>query len=314
MDEIVTSQKSNRSGMLQGCPAFILLSLSIIGCQVTAPKTFLPSVTPPVPPVTPTEPPAVVNFLNRKGLNFPIGVESTATNSGVSLYPLGISALNHNVAFLYGLSDVGSILLRTRDGGKRWQEVMPSDPESRVVYVAFANESNGWALVERYWGEAGGPITLFQTIDGGLTWKELTVLPLNSRYWSLTNVQFFNPEKGQIDIYNYDAELSGNCDKCLLTYKTIDGGRTWTETKRLLFRNADEGKAYLQSHTPIKFDRSMGTDRSGWYFHENREAILVRRSQIGQNLATVGFIPKHWDYSQGQIVPKTRASKPSPNL
>jgi hypothetical protein len=75
-----------------------------------------------------------VDFLDRSRLGFPIGIEESAAKDNVSLDITGISALNKDIAFVYGLSSVGSVLLRseaaaeyiytwiTVDGGRTWKQ------------------------------------------------------------------------------------------------------------------------------------------------------------------------------------------------
>jgi hypothetical protein len=272
------------------------------GCQLSDGKIAQTSTLNPAQSSTPTISSTTVRFLNRQGKEFAVGVESKATQKGVSLNPLGISALNQNIAFIYGLSTVGSILLRTEDGGKNWQEVMSSDPRSRVPYVVFANQSVGWALLEDSWGEVSGPITLYRTRDAGRTWMKLSDFPLYSIGWYLFDVRFLDIKRGQIDIYNAREE-GGHCSPCLLNFTTSDGGLTWGLTNQMKFKDSTAGEAYQDTYSPLRFDRSIGLDGSSWQLVNETKYITVLRGFKGQAPAIVSTIPKQWGYNQGEIIP-----------
>jgi len=73
---------------------------------------------------------------------------------------------------LYALTREG-MLLRSRDGGTRWQGV-PIAAGARFERLLFLDAEHGWALAK---GGAGGP-AIHRTGDGGDTWRERP-LPAN---------------------------------------------------------------------------------------------------------------------------------------
>lgn len=242
-------------------------------------------------------PTASIKFLNRSKLNFPNGVESNATNGGISIEFDGIYALDRDVAFLYGQTDVGATLLRTEDRGKHWQEKIIFEPSSSVRAVVFSSAKIGWALVEYFQGEAGGPITLYGTVDAGRTWQVLSNVPTIGTYWQLVNVRFFDRQNGQIDIYQYET------DPHIAILKTTDGGRTWQKIRRIESAEID---SYPRSHrSPM--NRSIGRDSSYWEMEQksNANRIFVKQRLAGENLAVVSNIPKSWGYQQNLIVPRS---------
>ncbi len=241
-----------------------------------------------------------VIFLDRSGLSFPNGVEDDAIKNRISLDIIGICSLDKNVAFLYGLSSVGSVLLRTEDGGLQWQEVMQSDPRSQVRWVGFADAKTGWALVEDYWGEAGGPIALYLTTDTGKTWKPLSIVPTITRYWSFVNIQLFDAQKGQIDLL--DGQDSEALSEYVFTWTTVDGGRTWQETNRRYVSQ----DAIKDMQLPHKLDRSAGKDGSQWEYDDRSdpEKIIVKRRLSANQPLTSVAIQKYWDYKNKRIVPR----------
>ncbi len=247
--------------------------------------------------VSPKSVATVVKFLDRTNLEFAIDVERNAIKNGVTIDFLGITAVDKNTALLYGLSDVGSILLRTDDGGKHWQEVLTPQFGTRVRWVAFADNLTGWALVEYFQGEAGGEITLHQTRDAGLTWKKLAMVPTDGTYWEPINVRFFDRALGQIEIFNYTQ------DKCATTLQTVNGGRSWQETNRECFENEWAANVYLKAR-PIDLTRSTGRDGSYWQFQAGvgtTPKILVQRRLADRQLSTVSVISRQWRYKNHRI-------------
>jgi hypothetical protein len=91
------------------------------------------------------------------------------------LGPSGIYALNRETVFLFGgVREVSndwwgpyySMLLRSDDGGKHWQEVMQPVVGSDLAEMDFLENRNGWALV--VWiTEGAGPASLYRTTDYG---------------------------------------------------------------------------------------------------------------------------------------------------
>lgn len=242
-----------------------------------------------------------VMFLDRSNLSFPNSVEDDAIKNRISLDIIGICAIDKNVAFLYGLSSVGSVLLKTEDGGLQWRESHTSDPRSRVRWVGFADGKTGWALVEDYWGEAGGPIALYLTTDTGKTWKPLSIVPTITRYWSFVNIQLFDAKKGQIDLL--DGQDSESPIEYLFTWTTLDGGRTWQQTnRRYLSPDAIKDMPLQQP----KLDRFTDKDGSQWEYDDRSdpEKIIVKRRLSDNQPLTAVAIQKYWDYKNKRIVPR----------
>ena len=100
-----------------------------------------------------------------------------------------------------------SYLLRTMDGGQKWQRanVTGLDAEISLTRVVFADLQHGWVF-----GDMG---TLYATRDGGATWtKQLT-----GTQRLLLGGSFPDPQRGWI---------VGAHATILLT---VDGGATWNE-------------------------------------------------------------------------------------
>jgi hypothetical protein len=247
-----------------------------------------------------TEPavPAVVTFQPR-----PLG---TARNFGgddeVSLEITGIAAISNNVAVTYGVSSLGSVLLRTQDGGRRWQETMNFDSRSRVVWAGFANSQVGWALLEDYWGEAGGPITIHRTLDGGKTWQALSSPPTKVNYWGLLNVRILSSRQVQVDVEDA-AEIEEAAD-VVFRHETSDGGKTW-RTTRLKETRAQMLDRYQKSGHPFNRQESTGFDGSQWQVkvdYEKDKTITIQRRAMKSGAVRNFSMPVDWSYARGRIV------------
>jgi photosystem II stability/assembly factor-like uncharacterized protein len=60
------------------------------------------------------------------------------------------------------------MLVITHDGGQHWTSSHPSLPAGYSVFqVQFVSSSTGWLLAKK----GSGPPALFQTLDGGKTWR-----------------------------------------------------------------------------------------------------------------------------------------------
>lgn len=241
--------------------------------------------------------PAQVSFQLR-----PAGTLQNSIGDTVSLEIKGITAVNSNVAILYGGSSLGSVLLRTSDGGRRWQETMKFDDRSRVIWADFANSQVGWALSEDFWGESGGPITIHQTLDAGKTWQALSIVPTNSRYWSLVNVIIINSYHLEIDVYDA-PDRQETPPQYFYRLTTTNGGKTWS-SNRLLLSREELLKKYKNSGRILNYEQSTGVDRSDWVIKKGRYQLLVKHRLPRSKSSVVFSIPIEWRYRENKIVPR----------
>jgi photosystem II stability/assembly factor-like uncharacterized protein len=118
-------------------------------------------------------------------------------------------------------SDAGNDVIRvdlaaTSDGGRTWfysAIPIPKEISDELIpgggWVDFADSQHGWVLFQRHTSSAFSIGRLFQTQDGGATWRELPQTPLAAR------PIFVSPTDGWL------AGGPGNM------YRTRDGGKTW---------------------------------------------------------------------------------------
>ena len=112
--------------------------------------------------------------------------------------------------------DVSSFrVLRTQDGGYTWSQsnaltVSGTTDGYGQVWIASLGNEIGWISVQLPSGSAFSVAKLFQTLDGGMTWRQLTV-PIAGR------LRFFSPINGWVA-----GGAGGN-----QLYVTRDGGQSW---------------------------------------------------------------------------------------
>jgi len=137
-----------------------------------------------------------------------------------------------------GGSDVCTIL-RTTDGGKTYSKVFSAKASGSLCWkLSFPSNDVGYVAVQ---DEAKGPATFAKTTDGGATWTE-SPLPVKTTAlggYPAIGIGFVTPLVGWV----------APEDPALPTYRTSDGGMTWsvdTELKAPInrFRFVDKNTAY----------------------------------------------------------------------
>lgn len=276
----------------------LLIVLTVAGCRSQTQPSQFPA-------------PVVQFWLDPNSLLVPVERESVPRERELLLSILGIYAVDKNIAFLYGElyggTISGSVLLRTDDAGKSWQEMMKPSSRQRTRYVVFGDRDIGWAFIEDYWGEPGGPLFVYKTEDMGLTWQPLARLSMKTRYWELVNANVSSPERMELQLYDYEHYQCTT--DCLRTFATLDGGLTWSETDRVALPNGSLGSA-VESHEQIGFDCptrgegeywqfacSTGRDGSFWQFRKESDAydkIAVERKLADGDLEVVSVMSAYW--------------------
>ncbi|MGB6477629.1 MAG: hypothetical protein WA872_07375 [Candidatus Sulfotelmatobacter sp.] len=145
---------------------------------------------------------------------------------------LAVNPKNPDIAFVAALGHPFADneergIFRTQDGGKTWQKVLYKDAKSGGIDVVF-DPSNSNILFAALWQarrtpwslDSGGPgSSLYRSIDGGTTWKELKGhgLPEGILGRIGVTVSGANPNRVWAVV---EAEKGG-------IYRSDDGGDTW---------------------------------------------------------------------------------------
>ncbi|MFN2397734.1 MAG: WD40/YVTN/BNR-like repeat-containing protein [Gemmatimonadaceae bacterium] len=109
----------------------------------------------------------------------------------------------------------GGTILRTTDGGAKWEAQLGGDPGDRadpVRVLHFLDERRGWAMQ----GEAGGSWKTLHTRDGE-SWEEIGSAP-----YGVDDIAFTSPQTG-FAAGNPGMAVNGPN----VMFRTSDGGRTW---------------------------------------------------------------------------------------
>jgi photosystem II stability/assembly factor-like uncharacterized protein len=160
------------------------------------------------------------------------------TNDGATWLEVGALQPNYN-DYRFVSANVGFAvhdadeILRTQDGGRRWQPVYKCAVKAEVEgltrnvsclfqKIDFPTPTVGYAMSREVGGGAG--FVLAKTTDGGTTWTPSVILPGSNGY------------EGAIRFEGADAGVLRTNDGRL--FHTTDGGATWT---------GSSGKAALKS-------------------------------------------------------------------
>jgi photosystem II stability/assembly factor-like uncharacterized protein len=125
----------------------------------------------------------------------------------------------------FGSTPAGpSVIYKTSDGGKHWQEQLRWDGPGAQQMVFMGNDG---VVV----GQGGVP--LYRTTDGGSHWQRLA-LPAMLSADSASSLYFRNPNEGWLlgylqQTYSGSVCAPGGCPLVGL-FHTTDGGQSWTET------------------------------------------------------------------------------------
>ena len=149
------------------------------------------------------------------------------TNDGMTWAPVGTVAQNRT-DYRFTSADVGFVasrdtILRTQDGGRRWQPAykcavkvevngLTRDVSCDLEKIDFVNATTGYALSQKLASGAG--FAFVKTTDGGSTWSASVILPGEDGKEGA--LHFSSPTTGVL------RTIDGK------VFYTADGGATWT--------------------------------------------------------------------------------------
>ncbi len=157
----------------------------------------------------------------------------------------------------WGFNPSTSMIWHTQDGGQTWNMQFyyyePHDAHSGGLgSVYFSDRFNGWA--------AGRTTKLYQTTDGGLTWRRIEELPLSEneqRVLDIVSMHFPSPDTGFLLAQFIDPEFG--IQKLLIT---LDGGASW-QVEELPEYDPSDANALFQ----INFLNALQGWVAGWNGH-----------------------------------------------
>lgn len=146
------------------------------------------------------------------------------TDGGDSWNPTtfsGSGAIN-NVTFLdaqKGFAAGGEGLLKTTDAGATWKPIdAPALADVTPSEVTFPTATVGYASAIPAGGQ-GWPTVLLKSTDGGATWAKIQDNGTNVNALAFRQLHFFGADTGV---------AVGRINSKPMTFRTVDGGKTWT--------------------------------------------------------------------------------------
>ncbi len=272
----------------------LLFCLILIGCGAVTPV--------PASPTLDFQSPAIIK-------------KDVAENEGLDL-TVGIFALNKNVVFLFGsmmaydgeYQPLQSTLLRSEDTGAHWKEVMTPINGSSISKFVMLESGVGWALVYKpLMNYEPLKYTLYKSVDYGVSWKEISDIPLSEKWPIPLQMIFVDELHGHIDMlyeYSYLEFLTTN-----------DGGVHWIQSGKFEPKfegNVSSGKI-LDSYRALNTDisESFSLDHSGYWKLDGRYGdpdthIITIRHQIFTDDGSLKIeemvLPRHFDFANGKII------------
>jgi photosystem II stability/assembly factor-like uncharacterized protein len=193
-------------------------------------------------------------------------------------------------------------ILKTSDGGNHWQDVTPEAQTPGLnVQGEFLTAQTAWIAWQSAQGLQGQKqsITILHTSDGGTNWQ---VTIINNAAGSMVDPpRFINTQEGWIVTF----QLEGMYHSLINTYRTIDGGQTWTNISGpvqttevtnntgISFSNAQLGWAGLERPGPPMIEKTEDGGHS-W----QAQSLPAPASEMAQTTAAVliganGLLPIH---------------------
>lgn len=159
-------------------------------------------------------------------------------------------------------------LLRTTDGGVHWTDVTPvgsSGQEIGAYRVDVLTSLIAWVSWDEFFHNVLSD-NLSHTIDGGRTWRTLTIPPSTT---SVQSMHFINPHDGWL-VSDQGANVASEEQ---VIYRSTDGGQTWIKVASTRpFKATGSG---LQLQSGLYFDFAFLNATTGWVTGINLADDLV---------------------------------------
>ena len=204
-----------------------------------------------------------------------------------------------------------SVLLRSDNGGKSWQEVMQPGYGGSVFFLTFNND---FGLAILAWNiEAVGSLQFFGTIDYGNNWEHLGEF---EHIWGRPlGLKVEDELNWQITML-YETGFS---DSRVAILRTKDGGSSWEEIKNTFFGDFDGSQEEaIELYAPKEVDQpgiqwgfgcsdnlcsATGRDGSEWrvYSGDSASWIIQQWSAINQDWETYSILQRKYRYVDGEM-------------
>jgi hypothetical protein len=197
--------------------------------------------------------------------------------------------------FLYGKLSTSArplraLLLRSKDGGAHWSEVLPEEENCEVLFLTFLG-CEGRALVG--WSTEGpGELTLYASKDCGATWTRRSKLP--KAVWSEWPVTWAwkSGQAGTVWLQDVNGEDSAP----VTALGSQDGGRTW--------KSATEPLPPAQSAPAASLHEALDARGTRWTLTQDGQTVRLERQEPGAPSQVRAELPANWERKGSRLVPK----------
>ena len=167
-----------------------------------------------------------VQYTTDGGKNWEITTLTGQMTMGVG--GISLSFADESIGYLLFCSEPAAgkmekTLFVTKDGGKSFKKVADLDMRNHPCDMQFFTPEKGFLITLNY----GEDPYMYQTLDGGNSWKPISVeIPEEERF-SYVNGYSLEKKEGSKDEAVLILEGVGQDGKTYLKYRTIDGGKIW---------------------------------------------------------------------------------------
>jgi photosystem II stability/assembly factor-like uncharacterized protein len=170
---------------------------------------------------------------------------------------------------------------RTTDGGQKWESaVINTTPNhGRVTSLAFLDSTHGWLLTSYGVAMGSESIEVFQTNDGGTSWK--STASTSCRQAISIGLPFTGDKNGIIFANQKNGWLTGfSHGDGIWLYSSSDGGRTWTQKTIIAPHGYHTDGGAVSTEPPHFFNQKEGL-LPVEFRGENPPAFVFYRTEDG---------------------------------
>jgi photosystem II stability/assembly factor-like uncharacterized protein len=203
------------------------------------------------------------------------------TTDGKTWAPIGV-VKQHRTSYQFvsptvGFVSAGNDILRTSDGGKKWDSVyqcvvkgevqgLTREMPCQVSALYFVDANNGFGVTRALDREAG--VAFVKTSDGGTKWSASVILPGENGHEAA--LHFLDQNNGLVRMQNGKI------------YRTSDAGNTWAEVPGEIDGKPDFSFADAQIGWAAKYQKILYTRDGGktWLSSATKFPTMIEDSSL----------------------------------
>lgn len=193
-------------------------------------------------------------------------------NGGVSwtnVTPKGVGSMSEGTLLVYDAQSIWVVfnkelstsitVYRTTDGGQKWEstEINTTPYYGRVTSLDFIDLTHGWLLASYDVSMGSESVEVFQTNDGGASWKSNASAIINEKVsnelplaGSKNGLVFLNQENGWLTGFSHGDGI--------WLYSSSDGGRAWSQKTIIAPQGYHTDGGAVSTEPPHFFNQKEG--------------------------------------------------------